>query len=186
MSGLRKVFVGVGLAIAFAVASGPAALAQESASDSGNVVGDNIGGSSNNNNGGVHQTGGQSRAGNTLNRTSNVNQGSSSITGGVTDNGAPVAGAPLASTSESGAPATKASGAGAGAKAAKKSAGATASGDLARTGSSTVQLSLLGFGALLVGCLMVRYSWRPRMLVSASATHVREALSALADLHSRA
>jgi hypothetical protein len=183
MSGLRKVFVGVGLAIALAVASGPAALAQsESASDSGNVVGDNIGGSSGNNNSGVHQTGGQSRAGNTLNRTSNVNQGSSSIAGGVTDNSGATEGAPLASTSESGAPATKA----AGTKAATKAGGSAASGDLARTGAYTVQLALLGFGALLVGCLMVRYSWRPRMLVSASATHVREALTALADLHSRA
>ena len=183
MFGLRKVFVGVGLAVFLAVASGPAAFAQDSDNSSSNEDGNSVAQSGVRNEGVANSdvTGGQRTAGNNINRASNVNQGSSSIAGGVTSNGAPVSsGAPLAATSSSaGAPASsKAS--------ASKTPAAAATGDLARTGSYTTQLALLGFGALLVGCLMVRYSWRPRMLVSASATHVREALSALADLHSRA
>ena len=172
---LRRIFLATLFTVATVALSATGAVAQDDSSEER----ENSGGNRVTNS---DITGNQTRVGEQRYNTGSRGSGQSSSSMEASGSG----GLDTSGASGGAAPAAKASGA---AKAKPKSAGSaatTSGGALARTGSYTVQLALLGFGALLVGCLMVRYSWRPRMLVSASATHVREALSALADLHSRA
>ena len=177
MAGLRKLFVGIGLAVALGIASGPAALAQSNTgTQTDNTGGNRQAGSSIVNSGRQDQSVRSSGGAGTVGQSGTISTGSS----GAGSTSLESTGAAPARTA--GTPAAK----GAGSKAASNTPASAGSGELARTGSFTAQLALLGFGALLAGCLMVRYSWRPRMLVSASATRVRESLSALADLHARA